>query len=125
MNQWAFFDELKAGTVRNVYLFFGPEDFIRRSAMTALQKRLIEIRRRTAFPLQSRRDFARGFLRRNGSRKLFFLFWGKANNFEIGIAHHANVISIFGKMFHPRFHTLVILKEVDERRNRNHAFLSL
>lgn len=41
MNQWAFFDELKAGTVRNVYLFFGPEDFIRRSAMTALQKKTL------------------------------------------------------------------------------------
>ena len=41
MNQWAFFDELKAGTVRNVYLFYGPEDFIRRSALATLQKRTL------------------------------------------------------------------------------------
>ncbi len=25
MDQWAFFDEVKAGTVRNAYLFYGPE----------------------------------------------------------------------------------------------------
>ena len=41
MNQWAFFDELKAGTVRNVYLFYGPEDFIRRSALAALEKKVL------------------------------------------------------------------------------------
>lgn len=39
MDQWAFFDELKAGTVRNVYLFYGPEAFIRRSALAALEKK--------------------------------------------------------------------------------------
>ena len=37
MDQWAFFDELKAGTVRNVYCFYGPEALIRRSALSALE----------------------------------------------------------------------------------------
>lgn len=41
MNQWAFFDELKAGTVRNVYFFYGPEAYIRKSAVAALQKKLL------------------------------------------------------------------------------------
>ena len=41
MNQWAFFDELKAGTVRSVYLFYGPEDYIRSSALAALQKKAL------------------------------------------------------------------------------------
>ncbi|MBP3656377.1 MAG: DNA polymerase III subunit delta [Clostridia bacterium] len=41
MDQWAFFDEIKAGTVRNVYLFHGPEAFIRRSAMAALEKKIL------------------------------------------------------------------------------------
>lgn len=41
MDQWAFFDELKAGTVRNVYLFYGPEAFIRRSALASLEKKLL------------------------------------------------------------------------------------
>ena len=41
MDQWAFFDELKAGTVRNAYLFYGPEAYIRKSALTTLQKKLL------------------------------------------------------------------------------------
>lgn len=41
MDQWAFFDELKAGTVRNVYLFYGPEEYIRRSARAALEKKVL------------------------------------------------------------------------------------
>ena len=39
MDQWAFFDALKAGKVNNVYLFYGPEAFIRRSALAALEKK--------------------------------------------------------------------------------------
>ena len=39
MDQWAFFDALKAGTVENVYLFYGTEAFIRRSALAALEKK--------------------------------------------------------------------------------------
>ena len=41
MDQWAFFDELKAGKVRNVYLFYGPEAYIRRSALAALEKKVL------------------------------------------------------------------------------------
>ena len=41
MDQWTFFDELKAGTVRNVYLFYGPEAYIRRSAMASLEKKIL------------------------------------------------------------------------------------
>lgn len=41
MDQWAFFDELKAGKVHNVYLFYGPEAYIRKSAMTALEKKVL------------------------------------------------------------------------------------
>lgn len=41
MDQWAFFDEFKAGTVRNVYLFYGPEGYIRKSALTTMQKKLL------------------------------------------------------------------------------------
>ena len=41
MDQWAFFDEVKAGTVRNAYLFYGPEAYIRKSALTTLQKKLL------------------------------------------------------------------------------------
>lgn len=41
MDQWAFFDELKAGTVRNVYLFYGPEAYIRKSALAALEKKTL------------------------------------------------------------------------------------
>jgi len=41
MDQWAFFDELKAGKVQNVYLFYGPEAYIRRSAIAALEKKLL------------------------------------------------------------------------------------
>ena len=41
MDQWAFFDELKAGTVHNVYLFYGPEAYIRRSALAALEKKVL------------------------------------------------------------------------------------
>ena len=42
MDQWAFFDELKAGTVRNVYLFYGPEAYIRKSALAALEIHLVD-----------------------------------------------------------------------------------
>ena len=41
MDQWAFFDEFKAGTVRNVYLFYGQEAYIRKSALATLQKKLL------------------------------------------------------------------------------------
>ncbi|MBE5799196.1 MAG: DNA polymerase III subunit delta [Clostridiales bacterium] len=41
MDQWAFFDELKAGKVHNVYLFYGPEAYIRRSALSALEKKIL------------------------------------------------------------------------------------
>lgn len=39
MDQWAFFDEFKAGTVRNVYLFYGPEAYIRKSALATAAKK--------------------------------------------------------------------------------------
>ena len=41
MDQWAFFDEFKAGTVRNVYLFYWPERYIRKSALATMQKKLL------------------------------------------------------------------------------------
>ena len=41
MDQWAFFDEVKAGTVRNAYLFYGPEAYIRKSALATMQKKLL------------------------------------------------------------------------------------
>ena len=41
MDQWTFFDELKSGTVRNVYCFYGPEAFIRRSALDTLRKKVL------------------------------------------------------------------------------------
>ncbi len=41
MDQWAFFDELKAGKVHNVYLFYGPEAYIRKSAIAALEKKVL------------------------------------------------------------------------------------
>ena len=41
MDQWAFFDELKAGTVRNVYLFHGQEAYIKKSAIAALEKKIL------------------------------------------------------------------------------------
>ena len=41
MDQWAFFDELKAGKVHNVYLFYGPEAYIRKSALAALEKKVL------------------------------------------------------------------------------------
>jgi len=41
VDQWAFFDELKGGTVRNVYCFYGPEAFIRRSALDTLRKKVL------------------------------------------------------------------------------------
>ena len=41
MDQWAFFDELKAGKVHNVYLFYGPEAYIRKSAVAALEKKTL------------------------------------------------------------------------------------
>ena len=41
MDQWTFFDELKAGTVRSVYLFYGPEAYIKKSAIAALEKKIL------------------------------------------------------------------------------------
>ena len=41
MDQWAFFEELKAGTVRNVYCFYGPEAYIRRSALEKLRAKVL------------------------------------------------------------------------------------
>ena len=41
MDQRAFFDELKAGKVHNVYLFYGPEAYIRKSALAALEKKVL------------------------------------------------------------------------------------
>lgn len=41
MDQWTFFDELKSGTVRNVYCFYGPEAFIRRSALDTLRRKVL------------------------------------------------------------------------------------
>ena len=41
MDQWAFFDELKAGTVHNVYCFYGPEAYIRRSALEKLRAKVL------------------------------------------------------------------------------------
>ena len=41
MDQWAFFDALKAGKVENVYLFYGPEAYIKKSALAALEKKLL------------------------------------------------------------------------------------
>lgn len=41
MDQWAFFDEIKAGTIRNVYFFYGPEAYIRKGALAALEKKVL------------------------------------------------------------------------------------
>ena len=41
MDQWAYFDALKAGKVENVYLFYGPEAYIRKSALDALEKKTL------------------------------------------------------------------------------------
>ena len=41
MDQRAFFQELKAGKVHNVYLFYGPEALIRKSALEQLKKRTL------------------------------------------------------------------------------------
>ena len=41
MDQWAFFDALKAGRVENVYLFYGQEAYIRKSALAALEKKTL------------------------------------------------------------------------------------
>lgn len=41
MDQWAFFDAIKAGKVQNVYLFYGPEAYIRKSALAALEKKIL------------------------------------------------------------------------------------
>ena len=41
MDQWAFFDGLKAGRIHNVYLFYGPEAYIRKSALAALEKKVL------------------------------------------------------------------------------------
>ena len=41
MDQWAVFDEIKAGTLKRVYLFYGPEAFIKRSAIDKLKERAL------------------------------------------------------------------------------------
>ncbi len=41
MDQRAFFQELKADTIRNVYLFFGPEALIKKSALEQLKKKTL------------------------------------------------------------------------------------
>ena len=41
MDQWAFFDAVKAGKIENVYLFYGPEAYIKKSALAALEKKLL------------------------------------------------------------------------------------
>lgn len=41
MDQRTFFQELKGGTVHNVYLFYGPEALIRRSALEQLKKKTL------------------------------------------------------------------------------------
>ena len=41
MDQRAFFQELKADTVRSVYLFFGPEALIKKSALEQLKKKTL------------------------------------------------------------------------------------
>ena len=41
MDQWAFFDAIKAGKVENVYLFYGPEAYIKKSALAALEKKVL------------------------------------------------------------------------------------
>ena len=41
MDQWAFFDAVKAGKIENVYLFYGPEAYIKKSALSALEKKLL------------------------------------------------------------------------------------
>ena len=41
MDQRAFFQELKADTIRNVYFFFGPEALIRKSALEQLKKKTL------------------------------------------------------------------------------------
>ena len=41
MDQRAFFQELKADTIRNVYFFYGPEALIRKSALEQLKKKTL------------------------------------------------------------------------------------
>ena len=41
MDQWAFFDAIKAGKVENVYLFYGPEAYIKKGALAALEKKVL------------------------------------------------------------------------------------
>lgn len=41
MDQRAFFAELKVDTIRNVYLFYGPEALIRKSALEQLKKKTL------------------------------------------------------------------------------------
>lgn len=41
MDQWAYFDELKKGGVHSVYFFYGPETYIRKSALAALEKKVL------------------------------------------------------------------------------------
>lgn len=41
MDQWTVFDEIKSGTLRSVYFFYGPEAYIRRSAVNALIARAV------------------------------------------------------------------------------------
>ncbi|MFR3406352.1 MAG: hypothetical protein ACLTV6_07325 [Christensenellales bacterium] len=56
MDQWAFFDEFKAGTVRNVYLFYGPEAYIRKAHWRRCKKLLMPgLEARTARLCRARR----------------------------------------------------------------------
>lgn len=41
MDQWSVFDELKAGELKSVYAFYGPEAYIRKSAVEALKRRVL------------------------------------------------------------------------------------
>ena len=41
MDHRAFFDELKKGNIASCYVFEGPEEYIKRSAMDALRKKLL------------------------------------------------------------------------------------
>ena len=41
MDHRTFFDELKKGNIASCYVFEGPEEYIKRSAMDALRKKLL------------------------------------------------------------------------------------
>lgn len=41
MDQWAFFDEFKAGNGAERLSLYGPEAYIRKSALATMQKKLL------------------------------------------------------------------------------------